>query len=148
MHAGRIVWDWRGERRAREAAAATRSVRLRGVIAGAVGLVAGTLLFLFWSRILGIVALSIGGVTALSALVSPNGIHRQLNRAVGLMAFLVGTILTWLILVPVFYLVFFPFGLIARRGSRDPLERRRDPAAKTYWRTRTETPAERYERLY
>src|SRR5262245_56827726 len=145
MEAGRIIWDWRGERRAREAAAATRSVRLRGVIAGAVGLTAGTLLVLFWSRLLGIVALSIRGVTALSALISPNGIHRYLNRAVGLLTFVVGTVLTWLILVPTFYLVFVPFGLLARRGRRDPLGRRRDPAAKTYWKARTETPPERYE---
>ena len=44
-----------------------------------------------------------------------------------------GIALAWLLLVPIFYLAFLPFGLLLRRGRRDRLRRRLDPDAVSYW---------------
>jgi len=38
-----------------------------------------------------------------------------------------------LLLVPIFYLAFAPFGLLLRRGRRDRLRRRLDPEAASHW---------------
>jgi hypothetical protein len=47
----------------------------------------------------------------------------------------IGRALTWLLLVPLFYLFFLPFGLLFRRGRRDRLKRYFDREATTYWET-------------
>src|SRR5262249_40132462 len=71
--AAAVIWDWRapvagqGAHSASDAAAARRRGLVRGAIAGAVG----ALVFAFWSRGLGSVALTVSAVVVLSALVSP-----------------------------------------------------------------------------
>ena len=61
----------------------------------------------------------------------------------------IGFCITSLLLIVVFYLVITPVGLILRLLGKDPLERRRDPNAKTYWKD-AEKPvdAERYFRQF
>jgi hypothetical protein len=61
-------------------------------------------------------------------------VHPWIARALGLVAFAVGTILTWALLVPLFYGFFWPFGRLFRRGRRDALERAWDRDAPTWWR--------------
>lgn len=68
-----------------------------------------------------------------SALVS---FHRLGLRA----GLLVGRALTFLLLTPVYGLVFVPFGWLFRRGRRDVIGRRFLPSAPTYWTTRAEQP--------
>ena len=41
--------------------------------------------------------------------------------------------LTWLLLTAVFYLVFTPYGMIARILGKDPLERKIDRDRSSYW---------------
>ena len=41
--------------------------------------------------------------------------------------------LTWVLLSAVFFLVFTPYGMIARLLGKDPLERKLDPARSSYW---------------
>jgi hypothetical protein len=49
----------------------------------------------------------------------------------------------------IFYLVVTPLGVIMRLTGRDPMERRFDPKAKTYWKPRpTQTDASRYFRQF
>jgi hypothetical protein len=58
--------------------------------------------------------------------------------------------MTWILLVPLFVLVFLPFGLLFRRGARDPMERRLDRARSTYWGARDTTAddPDRYGRQF
>ena len=44
-----------------------------------------------------------------------------------------GKLLTWMLLVPMFYGFFMPFGWLMRRGLRDRLKRHLEPDAETYW---------------
>jgi len=56
------------------------------------------------------------------------------------LSWLIGTGLTWLLLAP-FYLIFFGIGgLWLRLTGRDPMCRRRDPVAVTYWNERRSVP--------
>jgi len=49
------------------------------------------------------------------------------------LAFPIGWVVSHLLLAVVLYLVFTPIGLLLRLLRRDPLERRFDPAAESYW---------------
>ncbi len=54
--------------------------------------------------------------------------------------FPVGWVLSHLVLAAVFFLVFTPFGLVMRIAGKDPLSRRPDRSAQTYWIPRKERP--------
>ena len=63
--------------------------------------------------------------------------------------FPIGFVLSHVILALVYYLVITPIGLLMRLLGRDPLQRRFEPALKTYWEPKTtkRTPAD-YLRQY
>jgi hypothetical protein len=65
-------------------------------------------------------------------------------------AFLLGWVNTRLILGVFFYVILTPIGLIMRLFGRDPLHRKFDRKATTYWekREQAEFKRERYERLF
>jgi hypothetical protein len=63
--------------------------------------------------------------------------------------FPIGWAVSHVILAVVFYGVFTPFGLIMRLFGHDPMQRRFDPAATTYWVRRGEPPKpEQYFRQF
>lgn len=49
-------------------------------------------------------------------------------------AFPIGWVVSHVVLAIVYYLVITPIGLVMRIVGRDPMHRRPDPRAKTYWR--------------
>jgi Saxitoxin biosynthesis operon protein SxtJ len=53
----------------------------------------------------------------------------------------VGWVVSHAVLAVVFYLVFTPIGFLVRRFSRDPLQRRFEPARPSYWVERDAPPA-------
>lgn len=63
--------------------------------------------------------------------------------------FPIGCLVSYLILAAVFYLLFTPIGLIMKLAGKDPLQRKFDRTAKTYWQPR-ETPSDssRYFRQF
>jgi hypothetical protein len=74
-------------------------------------------------------------ITGIAGLVSPPSI-RPIFIGLSIAAFPIGFVVSHVILGVVFYLVMTPIGLCMRLAGRDPLERRRDPGAKSYWKTR------------
>ena len=61
----------------------------------------------------------------------------------------IGWVLSHVILAFIYYLVLTPVGLALRLAGRDPLHRRLDREAKTYWIDRgSEPPVDRYFRQY
>ena len=79
------------------------------------------------------VVLCIASLIMLSALLSPTGAFLAIERMFTALGRPIGRAVTWLLLVPVFYLFFYPFGRVFRRGRRDLLQRYQDPEAVTYW---------------
>jgi hypothetical protein len=73
-----------------------------------------------------------------AALLSP----RALRPVYGALLFVtrpVGWALSWVILAAIYFLVVTPVGLALRAFGRDPLARRADPAAASYWMPRKGT---------
>jgi hypothetical protein len=65
-------------------------------------------------------------------------------------AFVLGWINTRVILGLFFYLVMTPIGLLMRLGGNDPLERKIDPSATSYWSKKEslKPDPDRYQRLF
>jgi fatty acid desaturase len=132
--AAAAVWDPRGARDDRPARA--RKARRTAVVRAAVGAIAGAAFLYFDRPVLGWVVLALGTATLVVGLASPLGAHAAIDRVLEKLGHLVGTLLTWLLLAPFYYLVMTPLGLLTKRGNRDPLHRRLDPSAPTYWKKR------------
>lgn len=140
MKAGRaeaaaVVWDWRerGKRTTGSTGKSAARARLRGLAQAAVAALFGAAILVFWSRTIGTVVLAVASIVCLSALVSPLGLYAAIERLFLWLGHATGRLLTWILLAPVFYGFFVPFGLLLRRGRRDRLQRRLAPDAPTYW---------------
>ena len=66
------------------------------------------------------------------------------------LALVLGFTITRLLLTAVFFLLITPVGLLMRLAGRDPMRRKLDPEAPTYWIPRVDEsdPKERLEKLY
>ena len=85
-----------------------------------------------WRAALAGALAALGGLAALASLVYPPA-NRPLYVALTLLSYPIGFVLSYVILGALFYLLITPVGLVMRVLGRDPLERRFEPAAKTYW---------------
>jgi hypothetical protein len=99
----------------------------------AIAALVGAAMVSFWSRPIGTVVLTVASIVGISALASPLGLYAAIERLFLTLGRVTGRLLTWILLVPVFYGFFVPFGLLMRRGRRDRLQRRLEPDAPTYW---------------
>ncbi|MHC5056775.1 MAG: SxtJ family membrane protein [Planctomycetota bacterium] len=80
----------------------------------------------------------IGVASASCGLVSP-GIIRPGYVAMLLLALPVGLAVSFLLLATTYYLVLVPIGLVARMLGHDPMRRRFEPEAESYWLPRDRT---------
>ena len=55
-------------------------------------------------------------------------------------AHFIGQIVTTLIMIAVFYLIFTPVGIVLRLMGKDFMDRKLGPSAKTYWHLREKKP--------
>ena len=135
---GTAVWDWRREKRAAPEDAAGR--RKRAAIEAAVGFAAAlTLAFGFHHRVAGGIVLGIAALVLVGGLWFPP-LYHGFRRFGALLGKWVGAALTWALLVPFFYLCFAPARLLLALTGRDPMRRRFDPSAPSYWTSRKRTP--------
>ena len=84
------------------------------------------------------------GLVPLSAWAAPR-LLRLVYIGTACLAFPIGFAVSYILLAVVFYLVLTPVGLLMRVLGYDPMNRRRDAHATTYW---TPRPAERGEKDY
>ncbi len=88
-----------------------------------------------------------GAVTVLYYIIPP--VRRPLYLGWLYAAFPIGWVVTHLLLAIVFYLVFTPIGLIMRLCGRDPMQRRFNAEAASYWTARKPIgDSERYFRQF
>ena len=145
--ASAAIWNWRSAKG--DAAAPSGLRRGKGVRQGLVGLVMGAAVYFGLSPHMGLVASTVSSFILISALVSPDGVYAAIERLIGGLVGAVGKGGTAVVMVPVFYLIFLPFGVLFRRGRSDGMKRFYDESSDSYWLTR-ETPAkpEDRERLF
>ncbi len=124
------------------------ALRMHGVTRGGIALaVASGFWFLHHPAMATLVAV-LGGATLLAALLSPQGLYARFSAAMEAFARGVGTLLTYLLLVPIYFLLITPFGLLMRRGSRDPLHRTWSAQTASFWTNRPDTAPERRKRPF
>jgi hypothetical protein len=85
----------------------------------------------------------------LLALAAPTAL-RPIHRVWMPVARAIARVLTWILLTLAYYLVFTPFGVVMRILGKDPLHRRFEPEAATYWEPRNGGPfdADRLTKQY
>jgi hypothetical protein len=151
--ASAIAWDWRGrarveaERRANEA----RSLRIRGAIGGGVGLTVAALLYFVGHRgTAAAVVAAIALALALLALVAPLTAFKKVSSVLEAFARGVASVVTWVLMTLLYYIVFLPAGLVLRARGKLAITKGADRRLATYW-TPTEgreTPLESYRRQF
>ncbi|MBP9146904.1 MAG: hypothetical protein KBI44_20705 [Thermoanaerobaculia bacterium] len=151
--AAAAIWRWREASPAVAAAAwraRRRALRWEGVVRALVGSAVGGSLFYFGATILALVAGVGAGLVLLAALISPDGLYAAIGRGLGLLGHGIGRLLAVVLLTPLYWLVFVPFGRLLRGGRRDKLERWFDVAAPSYWHRREGRPRTKrsYERAF
>ena len=120
--AAEAIWSWEETPETARGPLAG-SLRLRGLIQGAVGLAIGSAVYLLWSQTVGQVIGVLATLILLAGLLSPTGVYAMLHRLFVWTGYQVGRVLTWVLLVPLFYTFFYPFGLLFRRARRDRMRR-------------------------
>jgi hypothetical protein len=91
---------------------------------------------------------AIGAALGIIGVLFP-AVIRPVYRGLLLATFPIGWVMSHVILGVVYYLVMTPIGLIMRLLGRDPMERRLDRTAATYWVPRQQvTNVERYFRQF
>ncbi len=129
-----------------------KALRSFGLLVGAVLLGLGGLML--WRRGFapdaGVLAASVvGGLLMLLGLTFPR-VLRPLYRVWMALAFVLGFVMTRVLLALVFYLAVTPIGVVMRVLGKDSMHRRPDPSAPTYWRPRAphEGDRERLKKYY
>jgi len=90
-----------------------------------------------------------GALLVATGLVAPAALRSVYRVWMGL-AFVLGFIMTRVILTLVFVLMMVPIGFLLRLVGKEVLDRKQDPAAVSYWHVRTDPRpvTERLDRLY
>ena len=149
-----VVWDWRGGKndespRAHEAA----KIRQRALIGGAVGLTVAALVYFLWKKpVPAAVIAAVALLLSLPGLAAPLTAGRAVTRALDRFAHAVGTVVTWVLMTLLYYLLFLPVGLVLRARGKLGITRSFDPRRPSYWnvveeRERARTP-ESYRRQF
>jgi len=143
------IWNWR-EPRAEAAQESPQRARVLGSLQGLGTAAFAALLFVYWSQVIGALVLCLSGVVLGAALISPTGLYLGIRRGFGALARLTGRGMTWVLMVPIFYLIFLPFGQLFRRGRRDRLKRYYEADAESYWDAHEGPTAasQQYDRQY
>jgi hypothetical protein len=102
----------------------------------------GIVAVVIWSRggpqLLALAAGAVAVIVPLVGLISPR-FPRIVYVATAYVAFPVGFVVSYLLLAAAYYLVLTPTGLVMRAFGHDPLHRRFDPDAASYWVARKPT---------
>ncbi|MDR0994087.1 MAG: hypothetical protein LBN38_05950 [Verrucomicrobiota bacterium] len=125
-----VIWNWK---KADEVSAASPPSKTKYGVQLAVMVAIGALFYFGWHKeVMAYVVWGIGALLLFGLLLSP-AVLRGFDRAGGWLVWAVGTSVTWLLLTPVFYLFFTLGHLWQKMSGKDPLHRKWDVKAATYW---------------
>jgi hypothetical protein len=145
-----VAWDWRraggNEDTERKKDAASRR---RGLIGGAVGLAVAAAAWLWWRPNVAYVIAAVSVVLTLLALAAPPA-YRKVTGLLDLFAHGVGMAVTWVFMTLLYYLLFFPAGLLLRAQKKLAVTQHPDRRLPTYWSSTEGKPwtAESYRKQF
>jgi hypothetical protein len=136
------IWPWReeGDRHSEKERA---RMKRRALIQSAVTMLIGIMMLLLRRVWMGRIVVTLSIIVCLSGLFFPRLFKRIEQGGKGL-ARVVGTGLTWILLVPFFYIVFFSGRLCVKLAKKDPLCRTFPSGAQSYWISRSPTRDSEY----
>lgn len=126
------AWKWRYQRNrpvANRHGSGPGKLIFQSIIAFAV---AALFAFIFHRVLFAGIVAGIGLLILICGLFIPR-LYSAFERIIGIFAFGVGQALTWLLLVPFYYLCFLPARIILSLTKRDPMKRAWDSSSLTYW---------------
>jgi hypothetical protein len=137
------IWPWK-TRRPESAAASPSTCRRRALIQAAVmAVVAGVILLRFPHAAAVVFCVALAVLVAGLFLPRAFGAFERMMHALGRG---VGAAMTWLLLAPLFFLVFTPAALVRALRRKDPLCRAFPPEADSSWHPCRETGAQDHYR--
>jgi hypothetical protein len=124
-----------------------RQLRIFGVSGLLASIVAAVVLLLVWGVAFfwALLALAAGGTIFLCSLVSPRA-ARILYLGLTAVAMPIGMVVSLVLLSAFYFLLLTPLAIVFRLMGRDPLHRRFDPTAESYWVLHR--PSETMERYF
>ncbi len=146
--ASAVIWRWREGELETDVKPSAASVRLRGSLQALPGFAVAAAFYLFWSKTAAAIALAVTALVLFCVIASPLGLYALVRRLFDATGRTAGRVMTWVVMVPIFYLFFLPFGKLLRRGRRDRLHRSFDREAETYWEAHAPMQSSSLDRQY
>ena len=143
------VWNWREaagrDEQSRERTGLRRSALVQTAVMVAIGCI---LAFLWGHHIAAYIVWSLAAVVLLLGLAAPSA-YRHIHRFGQWLGRAVGGLLLYLLMTPMYFLVFFPASLILRLTGRDPMSLKKRDMRHTCWIPRAgDIPVETYARQF
>ena len=130
--ASAVIWNWQDTEITATGPTAS-SLRIKGCMQGVGGGVVAAVFLYFGLNLMAYIAIGIGTMFTVAALLSPTGVFAMLDRGSSKLGTVLGNSLKWIIMPLIYYALFLPFGKLFRQGRRDALKRFYEPDADTYW---------------
>lgn len=128
-----VVWPWRTRRDTQIQPGSTAPAAATVLTKSAVMVVAGAVLYGWFERQwMGVLVWGLAAVVCGSGFLMP-AVFDALDRFGTGLGKVVGQLLTWGLLAPLYYLFFLPMHLILKLRRKDPLRRRLHTGEPTYW---------------
>ncbi len=141
----RVVWSWGTDSRNTPAVRRTPTLAVRVAVGAAVG---ALLYFLLHREVLAWVVCGISMLMLASGLLLP-ALYAKIERLVLKLGQVAGAVLTWVLLVPAYYVIFGTGRLMLAVRRRDPLKREFPTSLPTYWEDhQVDTDPVRYRRQH
>jgi len=142
------IWPWCRAAANRDPKAAVQALRRKAVIQAVVAGVIGALLFfLLKHRLAGWIVWGVAAFVLLSGLFAPP-VFQAVDRFMKRFGQAFGTGLTYLLLVPFFYLVFMPGHFIMQLLAKDPLQLRAAPDRDSFWSVRRPLKPDHFKKQF
>ncbi len=134
--AAAVIWNPLGGDPPEERVQLARAARRRGRLQALVAAAAAALSYWLWSPVVASVVISVAAILLIASQASPLAAWAAIERAFAALGHYTGEAITLVTMTLLFYTVFLPFGLLFRRGARDPMKRFCDPERDSYWERR------------
>ena len=131
-----VVWDWRRAVDHQDIPAEKKRARVMGAVQVLIGYAVAAVFYALSFKTMMWVVAGITTVNGAIAFLSPLRGYRWIQKLIGMLALGIGTGMTWLLLGPLYYLVFLPVGFFRRRALRESVSRGPDKTLDSYWKTK------------
>jgi len=139
------IWSWQSDRSGKQQAKASLGIAIGALL---VGCTVASLLFFYNHLIMASIVFSVSALVFLSSQFFP-AVYSVIAKIFQKFALIIGNCLTWVFLLP-FFFICFPMGRIVQKiKGKDPMQRDFKRDATSYWQTSRKTPSvDEYKRQF